>query len=816
MRLSYQWLEEVVDLEGVSPEELAEKLTNAGIAVDAVEPRVSEIKGLVVGLVVDCAPHPDADRLNVCRVDVGQEELLTIVCGAPNVAAGQRVPTALVGAKLPGGKIKKAKLRGIASEGMLCSAEEIGLEIKWLPKEQTTGLYILPEDAEIGADAVKLLCLDDTILELDLTPNRADCMSLRGLAYEVSAILERRVMFKEDVEVEQKPGPAPVTVELTTALCSRYDALAMHLEDTSKSSPLWMQMRLLAMGVRPISTVVDVTNYVMLEWGQPLHAFDLDEVHNQTIVVRQARENEQIVTLDGMTRELTADTIVISDPDRAIGVAGVMGGENSEITDGTTEIVIESAAFNAPSVRRAGQRLGLHSEAQQRFEKGIDSAAVRGALLRTQQLLEQFGTAAAVGSVVSELNTDRENASVSVGFSVDRCNQLLGTAISADDMESIFRRLRFEVQRSTPTSWHVSIPSRRKDIGIEADLIEEIGRIYGLDEIVSTLVQGATTVGVRNKAQQVRRRVQRLLSGSGMSEVLTYTFSHPDKMDALRLDEHSDLRRMIPLLRPISEERTVLRTHMLPGLAEVAAYNVARHVLGGRIFEIGRVYRPLRLPLREQPTETMQWAGLWFGQKEGANSSKGKVEHYDFFDVKGIVEAWLEDLGLLSVAAFQRGQSPWFHPGRNAEVVVEGMVVGSFGELHPETAGAFDLGTALYAEFQLDVVVEKVSLDWNVTPLPKFPSSRRDLAVVVAQEVEAGELLSAASAAVEAVLPDTLETYRVFDVYMGEHVPDGMKSVAMAFVFRAKDRTLTDEEVDEAVQSVLEVWNREYHAHLRT
>jgi phenylalanyl-tRNA synthetase beta chain len=807
MRVSFKWLSEYVDLADVTPEELAERLTHAGVAVDAVTPRNQGVSGVVVGHVVSCEKHPNADRLHVCTVDVGGPELLTIVCGAANVRVGMKVPTALVGAQLPHGRIGRAKLRGVESHGMLCSAKEIGLEVRWLPKEQTEGLYVLPDDAPVGADIVSLLELDDVVLELDLTPNRADCLSLRGLAYEVGAILGRPVRLPHP-QPARSQEPAPVRVRIDTPRCSLYEAQVLE-GIQPQPSPLWMQMRLLASGVRPLNLIVDVTNYVMLEWGQPLHAFDLDDVRQGQIVVRQAQAGERIVTLDGAERVLTEDTIVISDPERAIGIAGVMGGENSEVRDSTRRIVLESAVFDPGSVRRTGQRLGLRSEAQQRFEKGVDPEAVRVALDRATQLLEELGGAKAVGPVVA-VHQGTPEVSWTVRFSPDRCNRWLGTDIPAEEMRSILERLGFALAAVDGSQWQVVVPSRRQDVRIEADLFEEIGRLAGYDRIPSTLPRMVTTAARRTPAQQLRQQTREVLIGTGMTEVWTYTLTSPAQLEPLRLPEDSPYRQMIPLLRPMSEERTALRTHFLPSLAQVARHNLAHGVTGGAIFEIGRVYWPAGLPLTKQPCERHQWAGLWFGMVDPDVGQRPRP--YDFYDVKGVVEAWLTAFGWLEQAVFERSEAPWLHPGRSADVRIGGERIGRFGELHPDTAAAWELGRALYAEFDLDALAEMGAAAWRVRALPRYPAVRRDLAAVVDHAVPAQALLDAAR---EAVDQPVLESCRVFDVYAGAGIPEGKKSVAVAFTWRAEDRTLTDEEVRRQEERIVAAWSRQFGAVLR-
>ncbi len=813
MKLSYKWIREYVDLHDVSAEELAELLTGVGLEVESVTPRNQGVSGVVIGEIVACEPHPNADRLKVCQVRVGDGDLRTIVCGAPNAAKGMKVPTALPGATLPGGKIGVAKLRGVESQGMLCSAQEIGLETRLLPKEQTEGLYVLPEDAPVGADVVAYLDLDDVVLDIGLTPNRSDCLSLRGLAYEIAAILNRPVQFPEEV-TPSTSGSSPVAVRIDTPLCSRYEAQAFQGVSTGPS-PMWMQNRLMAMGVRPINLPVDITNYVMLEWGQPLHAFDLDQVREHTIVVRQGRAGEQLVTLDGETRELNSETIVISDPERAIGIAGVMGGENSEITAQTKSVVLESAAFDATSVRRTGQRLGLRSEAQQRFEKGIDPMAVTGALVRATQLFVDLAGATPLGGVVAATNgADASRAATVVKFSPQRCNQLLGTSHAPEAMEDVFRRLGFAVRKDGDL-WSVEVPTRRPDIALEADLVEEVGRLLGYQSIPSSLPIGPVTVGARSAAQTLRKRTRDVLIGCGLNEVVTYTLTHPSQLDKLRIAEDSPYRQTIPLLHPMSEERMVLRTHLLPSLAEVARYNLARGVAGGAIFEIGKVYWPTRLPLEEQPCERQQWAGLWFGSTDTAIGQRSRP--YDFYDAKGVVETWLESLGWLAEARFVPTDGvSWLHPGRSAEVWLGEQRVGAIGELHPETGALLEVERAIYAEFDLDLLVECVNDLWKVNRLPRYPASRRDLAVVVDMRVPAQALLECAHRVAKNLGASILEGCQVFDLYTGKGIPEGKKSIAIGFTWRAEDRTLTDEEIVAVEQKIVDAWAHEFNAVLRT
>ncbi|WAH43619.1 phenylalanine--tRNA ligase subunit beta [Alicyclobacillus fastidiosus] len=809
MKVSYKWLSEYVDLRAISPQQLAEKLTSGGLAVDGVEPRNQGVTGVVVGVVQEMERHPDADRLNVCQVDAGQGELLQIVCGAQNVKPGIKVPVALVGAKLPGDKeIKRAKLRGVASSGMLCSASEIGLDTRLLPQSQTSGLYILPDDAVIGTDIVEVLHLDDFILDVDLTPNRSDCLSVRGLAYEIAALLGTNTTFPSEVSLQLPDAPSPVRVQLESERCVRYDALVLG-NVGSVPSPLWMQMRLMAMGVRPIDVIVDVTNYVMLEWGQPLHAFDAGTIAESTIVVRQARPGETLITLDGVERHLDEDMLVIADPVKAIGLAGVMGGANSEISLGTTSVVIESARFDAPSTRRTGQKLGLRSEAQQRFEKGIDPAAVRNALLRaTQLLIELAGGQVSGGVATAQRDVGASTLSRVVKFSPSRCRDLLGCDIPDEVMRDLFRNLGFTVTLEG-AEWAVNVPSRRPDISLQADLVEEIARLYGYDNIPSTLPTGPVTTAARDARQRLLEHVRNALVTRGMYEVRTYAFTSPEVYEALGLEEGHPLRKMIPLAYPMSDERRVLRTHMLPSLGEVARHNLSHRVDGGAIFEFGRCYEAREWPIQTQPREREVIAMMWFGSVPDSLYERARA--YDFFDAKGAIEQLVTGLGI--AVQYERAQVSWLHPGRSAAISSNGVVIGYVGEIHPSTAAAYDLQTSVYAELDVEMLLQQRPGAATVEALPRFPGARRDLALLVNKDVLVGQMLNEISKVSQ--VHEILRSARVFDVYAGQGVAADQKSVALALHFGANERTLTDAEMEEVVQDVIASLQDKFDARLR-
>lgn len=805
MKVSYQWLSEYLDLREYPPSRLAEALTSAGLAVDGIESRNQGVQGVVVGRVLTVEPHPDADRLRVCSVDVGGDAPYQIVCGAPNVAPEMVVPVALPGAILPGDKhIGRAKLRGVESNGMLCSAAEIGLDTRLLPAAQTQGLYALPLDTPIGQDIVNVLNLDDVVLDVDLTPNRSDCLSVRGLVYEIAAITRQSTTFPERIDVALPDTPSPLRVQINTPLCARYDAQVLEGLQ-SVPSPLWMQMRLMAMGIRSIDVIVDVTNYVMLEWGQPLHAFDADSIAEGTIVVRQANEGETLVTLDGQSRALNVGMIVISDPAKAIGLAGVMGGENSEISVATKRVVLESARFDPRATRRTGQALTLRSEAQQRFEKGIDPNAVQHALHRATSLLMELAGASAVGGTVSvRLEDHRDDTRPhEVMFSPEKCRELLGLAISDTEMARILTNLGFVVVERGD-EWTVHVPARRMDVVRQADLAEEVARLYGYDNIPSTGFVTAVAPGVRNDRQKLIEDVKATLVESGLFEVRTYAFTSPE---ALAPVHSEDTVEPIPLMYPMSDERRVLRTHLLPSLAEVARHNLAHRVMGGAIFEVGRAYLATSLPLTTQPTEREVFAMLWFG--ETSESLYGQSRAYDFYDAKGVVERVFQRLGIHVQMA--RATESWLHPGRSIAFSVNGKQIGVVGEVHPSVGDDIDVSRALYAELDILALVEQRATSLSVKSLPKFPGSRRDLALLVRRDTPVGEVIETIRQTEQAVLQDVA----VFDVYAGQGVSQDEKSVAISLAFQAEDRTLTDGELDDIVSIMLRALQEAHGARLR-
>jgi len=817
MNVSYQWLKQYVDLSGVSAAELAELLTRGGVEVDGVESRNLGVEKVVVGYVVSKEKHPDADKLNVCQVDVGTGELLQIVCGARNVDAGQKVPVALVGANLPGGlKIKKAKLRGVESQGMICSAKELGLNDKLLPKEIQEGILVLPADTEIGTDAVSLLGIDDEVLDLDLTPNRSDCLSMLGVAYEVGALLNRPVALPDENEGAQfsevqASDLVRVTVEAADA-CPHYTAAVIE-GITVGPSPLWMQNRLMAAGIRPINNVVDITNFVLLEYGQPLHAFDADQLAGggKQIVVRHAREGERLTTLDGQDRELETHMLLITDGEKAVALAGVMGGANSEVTAGTTRVLLESARFAGSSVRRTSRELGLRSEASLRFEKEVNPAAVVPALRRAVSLLCKYaGGRAASGYAEAAAETPEPRK---LTLTAQRVNDMLGTSMTADEVEGFYARLGFAVDR-TGDALTVTVPLRRGDITRDVDLIEEAARLYGYDNIPITLVRGDTTPGTLTKPQRVAREVRRVLTGAGLHEAVTYSLT--DENRSASIEGLFTSKSLIRLAMPMSEERSSLRTSVLPHLLEAALHNRNHHENDVALFELGSVFLTEEEGvLTSLPQERRTLSGLITGAKQAPHWAEAARAKVDFYDLKGILERLLSYLGI--EAEFKKAAPAGYHPGRTAEVFAvsraggERVKLGRIGQLHPETQAQWELDDTYVFELDFEALAEQAVLRADYNPLPRYPAASRDIAVVVDRSVAAGELATT----IREAGGDILESVRVFDVYTGERLGADKKSVALALLYRHGERTLTDEEVTAAHERVTAALAEKHGAELR-
>ena len=732
MLISNEWLKEYVTIDD-SVSNLAERITRTGIEVDDLIDYTKDIKNLVVGFVKSKEKHPDADKLNVCQVDIGEDEPVQIVCGAPNVDAGQYVIVAKVGGRLPGGiKIKRAKLRGERSEGMICSLQEIGISSNYIPKSFESGIYVFSEAQVPGTDALQALYLDDQVMEFDLTPNRADALSMIGTAYEVAALYNTK-MTKPDTTSNELELSA--NDELTVTIENEdkvpyYSARVVH-DVTIEPSPIWMQARLIKAGIRPINNVVDISNYVLLEYGQPLHMFDQDAIGSQQIVVRQANEGEKMTTLDDTERELLTSDIVITNGQTPIALAGVMGGDFSEVKEQTSNIVIEGAIFDPVSIRQTSRRLNLRSESSSRFEKGIATEFVDEAVDRACYLLQTYAN----GKVLKDRVSSGELGAfiTPIDITADKINRTIGFDLSQNDIVTIFNQLGFDTEINDDVIT-VLVPSRRKDITIKEDLIEEVARIYGYDDIPSTLpVFDKGTSGQLTDRQYKTRMVKEVLEGAGLDQAITYSLVSKEDATAFSMQQ----RQTIDLLMPMSEAHASLRQSLLPHLIEAASYNVARKNKDVKLFEIGNVF--FANGEGELPDQVEYLSGILTGDYV-VNQWQGKKETVDFYLAKGVVDRVSEKLNL--EFSYRRADIDGLHPGRTAEILLENKVVGFIGELHPTLAADNDLKRTYVFELNFDALMA-VSVGYiNYQPIPRFPGMSRDIALEVDQNIPAADLLS--------------------------------------------------------------------------
>ncbi|MCE5762636.1 phenylalanine--tRNA ligase subunit beta [Staphylococcus pseudintermedius] len=794
MLISKEWLETYVDLD-VSIEALAERITRTGIEVDDIQDFTKEIKNLVVGYVEEIAPHPDADKLNICQVNIGEEAPVQIVCGAPNVGAGQTVIVAKVGGRLPGGiKIKRAKLRGQVSEGMICSLQEIGLPSNVVPKKFEDGIYQFATAIEPGTDALKALYLDDQMMEFDLTPNRSDALSMIGTAYEAAALYDKQVRKPETtVTAQPKAAHETLTVKVEDTTQVPYYSTRVVENVQIAPSPEWMQARLMKAGIRPINNVVDISNYVMLEYGQPLHMFDKDHIGSNDIVVRLAHENEKMTTLDDQERELLSSDIVITNGQQPIALGGVMGGDFSEVTPETKNVVVEGAIFNPVAIRHTSRRLNLRSESSSRFEKGIATEFLDEAVDRACFLLETL----AQGQVLDGRVTDGDLGALvtDITITADKVNRTVGFDLTEADIVRVFEQLGFNTE-ITNNDIHVKVPSRRRDITIEADLIEEIARIYGYDNIPSTLpVFEDVTSGALTDRQHKTRVVKRTLEGAGLSQAITYSLVDRERATAFTTTTH----QTVELLMPMSEAHSTLRQSLIPHLIDATQYNVARKNQDIALYEIGNVF--FGQEGQTLPEQVEYLSGIMTGEYV-SNPWQGKKEVVDFYLVKGIVERIADQLALRF--EYETTQIDGLHPGRTAAVTLNGEAIGFIGELHPTVAKTYDLGRTYVFELNYEKIMQQSVGYINYQPIPKFPGVTRDIALVVASEVRAASLIHTIHQNGGTILKDA----HVFDVYEGEHMEAGKKSVAIRLTYLDENNTLTEEQVTkvhEAILAALEV-----------
>ena len=786
MLVSYNWLKQYTNVED-NANELAEKITRGGIEVEGVEYLAEEISGVVVGYVESKEKHPDAEKLNVCQVNVGEEENLQIVCGAPNVDAGQYVIVAKVGAKLPGIKIKKAKLRGVESQGMICSLGELGLSKSVVPKNYQEGIYVFETEQELGSDVVELLGLNDYILDLSITPNRADALSMRGLTYELGALYNNKVDFK-DVEKEENYEATSLQVAIESGSCRNYVGQVVKNVEV-KDSPLWLQTRLMNSGIRPINNIVDITNYVLLEFGQPMHAFDKDLVGDK-IVVRDAKEGEVLETLDGEERKLQATDLVITDGTRAIALGGVMGGKNTEVSEKTKNIILESAYFNPTSVRRTSAAHGLRSDSSARFEKGIDPNMQKAALARAVELILELCPNAVVESSVGVVNKEEEKV---VEISTSYINNYLGIKLSTEEIVAILEGLSFTVE-ATGENLVVKVPTRRPDISIKQDLVEEVIRIYGYDNLASTLPKfSKTTKGGLTYSQRMVRDLRGLYASLGFNDTINYSLVSEEEATGYTLEDHHKVR----LLMPMTETHSTLRQSLIPGLLNTVQYNVARKQKDLKLLEIGRVFFGSGDD-NIQPKETLYLSAALTGEERVTKWLK-ESSTLDFFAAKGYLEVVFERLGLEEKVTYKKSTLEGMHPGRFAEVYLGEKRIGFIGEVHPQVADKLSLNTTYVFEINLDEVISESKVKPKYEEVTKYPEITRDIAMLVDVKDEYQNIYNV----IESVNSKLITNVELFDLYAGAELLAGKKSLALTITYSDKQKTLTDEEVTAVHEKVL-------------
>ena len=786
MLVSYNWLKQYTNVED-NANALAEKITRGGIEVEGVEYLAEEISNVVVGYVVSKEKHPDAEKLNVCQVNVGAEENLQIVCGAPNVDAGQYVIVAKVGAKLPGIKIKKAKLRGVESQGMICSLGELGLSKSVVPKNYQEGIYVFETEQELGSDVVELLGLNDYILDLSITPNRADALSMRGLTYELGALYNNKVDFK-DVEKEENYEATSLQVAIESGSCRNYVGQVVKNVEV-KDSPLWLQTRLMNSGIRPINNIVDITNYVLLEFGQPMHAFDKDLVGDK-IVVRDAKEGEVLETLDGEERKLQSTDLVITDGTRAIALGGVMGGKNTEVSEKTKNIILESAYFNPTSVRRTSAAHGLRSDSSARFEKGIDPNMQKAALARAVELILELCPNAVVESSVGVVNKEEEKV---VEISTSYINNYLGITLSTEEIVAILEGLSFTVE-ATGENLVVKVPTRRPDISIKQDLVEEAIRIYGYDNLASTLPKfSKTTKGGLTYSQRMVRDLRGLYASLGFNDTINYSLVSEEEATGYTLENHHKVR----LLMPMTETHSTLRQSLIPGLLNTVQYNVARKQKDLKLLEIGRVFFGSGDD-NIQPKETLYLSAALTGEERVTKWLK-ESSTLDFFAAKGYLEVVFERLGLEEKVTYKKSTLEGMHPGRFAEVYLGEKRIGFIGEVHPQVADKLGINTTYVFEINLDEVISESKVKPKYAEVTKYPEITRDIAMLVDVKDEYQNIYNV----IESVNSKLITNVELFDLYAGAELLAGKKSLALTITYSDKQKTLTDEEVTAVHEKVL-------------
>ena len=793
MKTSLKWIKDLVPGLEVTPQEYMDAMTFSGSKVEGYERMDEDLEKIVIGQVKSIERHPDADKLVICQVDVGAETI-QIVTGAPNVTEGCKVPVVLDGGRVAGGhdgskteggiRIKKGKLRGVESDGMMCSIEELGSTRDMFPLAPENGLYLLPEDAPVGENAVSYLGLDDVVVEYEITSNRVDCFAVLGIAREAAATFGRE--FVPPVVTETgRDGDVNDYIRVRvqdTDLCSRYTARVVKNIKIALS-PEWMQQRLRAQGIRPINNIVDITNYVMEEYGQPMHAYDLDTIAGGEIVVRRAAKDEKFVTLDGQERTLDDSVLMICDGEKPVGIAGIMGGENSMITDGVKTMLFEAACFDGTNIRLSAKKIGLRTDASSKFEKGLDPNNAIEAMNRACQLIEELGAGEVVGGVVDVYPEKREGRRIP--FEPEKYNRLLGTEIAPETMLSYFERLELGYDKEKN---EVVIPSFRQDLECSADLAEEVARFFGYDKIPTTLPSGEATTGKLSFKLRIESVAREIAEFCGFSQGMTYSFESPKVFDKLLIAADSPLRQAVEITNPLGEDFSIMRTVSLNGMLTSLSTNFNRRNKNVRLYELGNIYLPKQIPVTELPEERMQFTLGMYGDG-------------DFYTMKGVIEEFLYKVGMTEKAQYDpdAGRS-FLHPGRQANVIYDGAVIGYLGEVHPVVAANYSIKERAYvAVLDMPQIVCRATFDHKYEGIAKFPAATRDISMVVPKNILAGDI--------ERVFDEKggslLENYELFDIYEGTQIKPGYKSIAYSLSFRAKDRNLEEADITGAMQKIV-------------
>ena len=794
MDTSLSWIKAYVPDLDVTAQEYTDAMTLSGTKVEGFEKMDADLDRIVVGQIDKIEKHPDADKLIICQVNIGTETI-QIVTGAPNVKEGDKVPVVLDGGRVAGGhepgqrvaggiKIKKGKLRGVPSNGMMCSIEELGSNRDMYPEAPEYGIYIFQKDVEVGSSAISALGLDDVVFEYEITSNRVDCYSVIGIAREAAATFRKE--FHPPVVTptgndEDVNDYVKVTVK-DQELCPRYTARVVKNIKIGPS-PEWMQRRLASVGIRPINNLVDITNYVMEEYGQPMHAYDLDTIAGREIVVRRAEDGEKFVTLDGQEREMDSSVLMICDGEKSIGVAGIMGGENSMITDNVKTMLFEAACFNGTNIRKSAKKIGLRTDASGKFEKGLDPENAQAAIDRACQLVEEMGAGEVVGGMVDVYAEKREPSRVT--FDAEKINALLGTDLTKEQMLGYLKLVELEYDETTN---EIVAPTFRQDIHRLADVAEEVARFFGYDNIPTTLPSGEATTGKLSYKLRIEEVARNIAEFCGFSQGMSYSFESPKVFDKLLLPEDSKLRQAIEIRNPLGEDYSVMRTTSLNGMLTSLATNYNRRNKNVKLYELGNVYLPKALPLTELPDERMQFTLGMYG--EG-----------DFFSMKGVVEEFFDKIGLHKKETYDPNAGKTFlHPGRQANIIYDGTVVGYLGEVHPDVADIYGIGERAYiAVIDMPVIVARATFDRKYEGIAKFPAVNRDLSMVVPKNIMVGQI----EEVIEKNGGAHLESYSLFDLYEGAQIKPGFKSVAYSITFRAKDRTLEESDISKAMDKIL-------------